>query len=111
MFFLEIQDVDSIDQIISKSYELPQVIFKHSTICPISRIAYEKMKAEYPMKSEEADLYYIGVIEQRPLSNYISEALNVQHESPQLIIIKDGKAIYNESHLMINPKIIREIIK
>lgn len=110
MIFQNIAEISDIDLLVKKSHERPQIIFKHSTVCPISRISYEKMQAEYPLTDEAADLYYVGVIEQRPLSNHIAETLRVKHESPQLIVIQNGKAIYDESHLMINPKILKEIL-
>jgi bacillithiol system protein YtxJ len=104
-----IESVQEIDTIIEKSKEKMQIIFKHSTVCPISRMSYEKVKTEYPLNEDAADIYYLGVIEQRPLSNYIAEKLGVQHESPQMIVIKNGKAIFNESHLMINPKVLQSL--
>lgn len=101
-----IESTQEIDEIIERSKEKMQIIFKHSTVCPISRMSHDKMKAEYPLNEENADIYYIGVIEQRPISNYVAEKLKVQHESPQMIVLKDGKSIFNESHLMIDPKIL-----
>lgn len=101
-----IESVQEIDTILEKSKEKMQIIFKHSTVCPISRMSHDKMKMDYPLKEENADVYYLGVIEQRPFSNYVAEKLNVQHESPQMIVIKGGKAIFSESHLMIDPKIL-----
>jgi bacillithiol system protein YtxJ len=58
---------------------------------------------------DQADLYYLGVIEQRPLSNYVAEVLNIRHESPQLLVVRNGECIFNESHLMIDPKILTTI--
>lgn len=104
-----IKSVQEIDTIIEKSKEKMQIIFKHSTVCPISRMSHDKMKMDYPLVEENADVYYLGVIEQRPLSNYIAETLNVQHESPQMIVLRDGKSIFNESHLMIDPKILMSL--
>lgn len=104
MEFLQINASEDIDDILNKSQAKPQIIFKHSTACPVSRMSYEKMKLEYPLNNSQADLYYIGVIEQREISNYIASSLGVVHESPQLIVIKNGRAIFNESHLMIQPK-------
>ena len=101
-----LNSTEEIDAIIEKSKEKMQIIFKHSTACPISRMSHEKMKAEYPLNEDQADIYYIGVIEQRPLSNYISEKIMVQHESPQMIVLRNGQSIFNESHLMIDPKIL-----
>lgn len=104
-----IESTQEIDEIIEKSIEKMQIIFKHSTACPISRMSYEKVKAEYPLGETDADIYYLGVIEQRPLSNYIAEKLNVQHESPQMIVLRGGKAIFSESHLMIIPAILSSL--
>ena len=72
-------------------------------------MSYEKMLAEYPLTEDQADLYYLGVIEQRPLSNYVAEVLNIRHESPQILAVRDGECIFNESHLMIDPKILTTI--
>lgn len=105
-----IESTQEIDEIIEKSIEKMQIIFKHSTVCPISRMSYEKVKAEYPLGEADADIYYLGVIEQRPLSNYIAKKLNVQHESPQMIVLRGGKTIFSESHLMINPTILLSLL-
>ena len=105
----KLNTTQDLDRVMKLSHEKLQLIFKHSTVCPISRMSYEKMMAEYPLTEEQADLYYIGVIEQRPLSNYVAEILYVQHESPQLLAVRDGVAVFHESHLMINPKILNSI--
>jgi len=110
MKFQTFSQISDIDLAIDKSSSKMQVFFKHSTVCPISRMAYEKFQNEYPLSDEQVDVYYIGVIEERPLSNYIAEKLGVQHESPQMIVIKNGKQVFNESHLMINPKSLLEFI-
>jgi bacillithiol system protein YtxJ len=104
-----LNEIQDIDKIIELSHGKFQLIFKHSTVCPISRMSYEKMLAEYPLLEDQADLYYLGVIEQRPLSNYVAEVLNIRHESPQLLVVRNGECIFNESHLMIDPKILTTI--
>ena len=104
-----LNEIQDIDKIIELSHGKLQLIFKHSMVCPISRMSYEKMLAEYPLLEDQADLYYLGVIEQRPLSNYVAEVLNIRHESPQLLVVRNGECIFNESHLMIDPKILTTI--
>lgn len=69
-------------------------VFKHSTRCPISSHAAEEVKAH----SWELPLYWINVIEQRPLSNWIEKEYGVQHSSPQLLHIRDGKVVSTLSH-------------
>lgn len=101
-----IQSLEDIDEIVLKSQERIQIIFKHSTACPISRIAYEKFKSHYPLENREAEVYYLGVIEQRAISNYVADKLNIKHESPQMLVLRNGQVIFNESHLMIDPQIL-----
>jgi len=105
----KLNEIQDIDKIIELSHAKLQLIFKHSTICPVSRMSYEKMLAEYPLTDEQADLYYLGVIEQRPLSNYVAEVLNIRHESPHIRAVRNGEFMFRESHLMIDPKILTTI--
>lgn len=106
----EITTIEEIDKAIALSDDKLQIFFKHSTACPISRMAYEKLRTNYPLDLSQADIYYIGVIEQRPLSNYLADKLSVKHESPQMIVLKKGKAIFDESHLMINATILPTLL-
>ncbi|MHC4600372.1 MAG: monothiol bacilliredoxin BrxC family protein [Planctomycetota bacterium] len=69
---------------------LPDVcyVFKHSTKCPVSLRAADRVKGE----SWSRPLYWINVIEQRELSNWVAEKFGVKHESPQLILVENGAA-------------------
>lgn len=85
---------------ISKSGAKPQVIFKHSTRCSISSVAFQRLqKAQQP---DGIDFHYLDLLAHRPLSNKVAEVFKVHHESPQVLVIKDGKCIYDESHLGIS---------
>ncbi len=95
-------------EIIDLSYQRPQVIFKHSTRCNISSIAWNRLKnAE---KMEGADFYYLDLLAHRSLSGQIAETLKVEHESPQVLLIKKGACVYDESHLGITPAELLEQI-
>lgn len=77
----------------------PLLVFKHSTSCPISAGAHE----EFTKYIEDAvdgavDFTLVRVIEERPVSNAIAESLGVKHASPQAILVKDGQAVWNDSH-------------
>jgi bacillithiol system protein YtxJ len=63
------------------------LVFKHSTTCPISATASREVRA----LATELPIYWINVREQRELSNWVADTYNVVHESPQLILIRDGK--------------------
>ena len=100
MEWIHLTDEQQLEEIIKKSQEKPQVIFKHSTRCSISSVAYQRLKkAKQP---EEIDFYYLDLIAYRGLSNKIAETFGVNHESPQVLVIKDGECIYDESHLSIS---------
>lgn len=83
-----------------KSKNKAQLIFKHSTRCSISSIAKNRLERETP--PENVDFYYLDLISYRELSAKIAEEFSVFHESPQVILIKNGECSYDESHSGIN---------
>jgi bacillithiol system protein YtxJ len=86
--------------IIEKSKHQPQLIFKHSTRCSISSMAKNRLERTTP--PENIDFYYLDLISYRELSTKIAEDFDVFHESPQVILIKNGECSYDESHSGIN---------
>ena len=78
------------------------VIFKHSTTCSLSAIAKHRMKDLTAAGPKDFLFYYLDLLSYRSVSNYIADSFDIRHESPQVLVIKDGKCIYNESHLSIN---------
>lgn len=91
-----ITTIDQLEQIKSASFTRPQVIFKHSTTCSISRMALDRFeRADAP---ENVDFHYLDLLNNRSISNAIAEFFQVHHESPQVILVKQGECIYDESH-------------
>lgn len=91
-----INTIEQLEQIKAASYNTPQVIFKHSTTCSISRMALDRFeRADAP---ENVDFHYLDLLNFRAISNEIATFFQVHHESPQLLLIKDGECIYDESH-------------
>ena len=96
MNWKEIAQLAEIEAIIKKSHSLPQVIFKHSTRCSISSMAKNRLeKNTFP---SHVDFYFLDLIKHRSISNAIEDTFHVMHESPQVLIIRDGKCVYDESH-------------
>jgi len=91
---------DQLETIRKKSSEKPQVIFKHSTRCGISSVAKSRLEKWQP--TEDFDFYYLDLIKYRSLSNRVAEEFHVYHESPQVLVIKNGECVYDESHLGIS---------
>lgn len=78
------------------SKQKPQVIFKHSTRCNISSMVKSRLERGYTPGT--ADFYFLDLIQYRHLSSKISEDFSVYHESPQVLLIKNGDCVYDESH-------------
>lgn len=95
-----LRDESEVDEIITRSAETPQVIFKHSTRCSISAVA--KGRLEKSTAPPGADFYYLDIIGYRSISNKIAQVFGVHHESPQVLVIKDGVCVYDDSHMGIN---------
>ena len=96
MNWIPLNQETQLDEIIAKSATIPQVIFKHSTRCSVSSMAKNRLdKKEAP---ERINFYLLDLLKYRSLSNKIAESFQVQHQSPQVLVINNGKCIYNESH-------------
>ena len=94
--------LNSIDQLLKideKSKNKIQILFKHSTRCSVSTFAKRILENEYNDSiKEQFDVYYIDLISYRDVSNEIANRYKVEHESPQLIVIKEGVAVFTSSH-------------
>ena len=83
-----------------KSRETPQIIFKHSTRCSVSSMVLSRLeRSTVPANS---DFYYLDLIAHRDLSNQLAADFQVHHESPQVLLIKNGECVYDESHMAIS---------
>ena len=95
-----------LERAIEASKERPVVLFKHSTRCSISFMA--KARLQDAKEADPPQIYYLDLLAHRDISNLIAERFDVVHQSPQVIVIKDGYAIYDASHGTIN---MRDLIK
>ena len=106
MNWIELKSSNQIKEIIEKSKAKPQVIFKHSTRCSISAMA--KGRLERGLAPGNADFYFLDLINYRNISNQVSSEFDVSHESPQILIIRNGECVYDESHGSITMDEIKE---
>lgn len=97
MNWIKLTNEDQLQHIIEKSAHTPQVIFKYSSRCSISEVA--RTRLEKKQAPSEVDFYFLDILNYRSLSNRIAEEFDVQHESPQVLLIKNAQCIYDESHL------------
>ncbi len=89
-------DEAQLEEIKIRSSDTPQLIFKHSIRCSISSMA--KNRLERSTMPPGIDFYYLDIIRYRNISSKLETDFLVHHESPQVILIKDGECIYDESH-------------
>jgi len=105
-----ITSIDQITQIKEESKEQPVVIFKHSTHCSISATAKSRLERQWTdAELGQVKPYYLDLLAYRPISNEIAQSFEVRHESPQLLLIKDGKCHYHGSHLSINLQEVKKL--
>ena len=96
MNWIELLDMAQLDTIKEESTAQPVVILKHSTRCNISSMAKGRLdRSDAP---QNILFYYLDLIRHRDISNKIAEIFSVQHESPQILLIRNGQCVYNESH-------------
>lgn len=98
------------EAILSASYEQPQVVFKHSTRCSISSMALNRFEQAELFKKDVLPCWYLDLIEHRNISDLIASDTKIQHESPQCLLLQEGKVTYAASHGMINANLILEKI-
>jgi bacillithiol system protein YtxJ len=91
-----ITDLNQISDIKSKpGYSL---IFKHSTRCSVSMMAKKRFELDWEIIPEETNMYFLDLISHRAISAQIAETFQVHHESPQILLIKDGNCVLDASH-------------
>lgn len=100
--WIPLNDMPQLDFIEKKSTTKTQVIFKHSTRCGISSMVMRQFVSSYHLTEKDLDLYYLDLLNYRDLSNEVGYKFQVMHESPQMIVIKNGVVAVHASHGAIN---------
>ncbi|MDN3676942.1 bacillithiol system redox-active protein YtxJ [Flavobacterium paronense] len=93
----QLTDLGQLNEIVNVSTEKTVVIFKHSTRCSISRMVLKQFENEFDLQDKIIP-YFLDLLAHRDISNAIASRFEVQHQSPQVIVIKEGKAVYTASH-------------
>jgi len=103
--------LDSANQIAAiKQQQGYSVIFKHSTRCPISMMAKRRFEMDMDKLPADMPLYFLDLIKYRDLSSKIAQDFQVHHESPQMLLIKDGDCILDQSHGQISVEEAMEVL-
>ena len=108
----ELRELNQLEEITRESEEKTILIFKHSTRCSSSRVALDRLQRNW--KDEEMQMvkpYFLDLISYREISDQIAEKYSIEHESPQVVIIKNRQAIFSESHWGIDYQVIKSKLK
>ncbi|MEM9888623.1 MAG: bacillithiol system redox-active protein YtxJ [Bacteroidota bacterium] len=106
-----LEEEQQLEQLIQSSYHKIVVIFKHSIRCGTSAMIKHQLEQNWNFEANELDFYYLDLINYRPISNAIASRFDVVHQSPQIIVLRSGRAIFSTSHHAISVGRIRMAIK
>ncbi len=102
--------IEQLDDLVTQSNEIPVAIFKHSTRCGISRGVLKMFERNYKLTDDKAKIYFLDLLQNRDISNEIANRFKVQHESPQMIVIKNGVVVQHNSHHEIDASIVEKFV-
>lgn len=108
--WIPLSKLSQIAGINEKSSTKTQVIFKHSTRCGISRMVMNQFVGDYGLTENDLDLYYLDLLNYRDVSNEVGYKFQVMHESPQILVIKNGVVVSHASHGAINAVDLRSFV-
>ncbi|RAT96412.1 bacillithiol system redox-active protein YtxJ [Brevibacillus sp. Leaf182] len=103
----QLHSIEELDEFVVKNGR--RLLFKHSTICPISTSAYEEFQAY--LQDNQVESAVILVREDRPVSNAVADRFSIKHESPQIFLLEDGEVKWHTSHWKITKDAIGQALK
>ncbi len=99
MNWINLQDIAQLEEIKKQSFEQTMLIFKHSTTCSISRSALSRLERQWKdAEMKEISTFYLDLLSFRPISNAIASVFDVVHQSPQMLLIKNGECVFSQTH-------------
>ena len=106
MNWLQVTDLHQLEQLKEASFQAPVLFFKHSTRCSISVMALNRFEREW--NNTNVNSYFLDLLNYREVSNQIATLFEVEHQSPQVLLIKDGACVYHASHNAIDAQAVNE---
>jgi bacillithiol system protein YtxJ len=103
--FNPVSDAAALEELFARSHTEPVLLFKHSTACPISARAYGQMEGV------KTPVSIVVVQKSRDVSREVEERTGVQHETPQALVIRNGRAVWNASHFDITADVVEQAVR
>ncbi len=107
---IELTSINELAELFTQRAEKAELIFKHSLTCPISMAAYEELEKYLAHPSSKVNYYLVVVQTARDVSNKVAADLAVEHESPQAILLHNGKVLWHASHRAITAPALTQAI-
>ena len=112
MNWISLEELNQLDEILLESQQKPVLIFKHSTRCNISRTTFDRLERRWDVSEMGVvKRYFLDLISSREISNQIAERFEVEHQSPQILVISNGKSVLDLSHYEIDYDHIKAVFK
>ena len=100
--WISLTNEGQLEDIVKQSNTIPCLIFKHSTRCNISSMAKVRLEKGWDFDANDMKPFYLDLISFRNVSEAIAEKFGIYHESPQVLLIRNGECTYDASHLDIS---------
>ena len=107
----ELNSIQDLDRALDESNERPVLLFKHSLTCPISTRAFREFQSYLANPDPRISYKLVTVQTSRPVSDEIAARLKLEHESPQAILVRNGRELWNASHNEITALSLSEAIR
>lgn len=103
--FIQLTEVADLERLLVRSHDAPIILFKHSSTCPISSAAYSQMS------EVEADVSLIVVQHSRDVSSEVASRTGIEHASPQVVVVRNGKSVWAASHFDITATAVEDAVR
>ena len=101
---------DDLDEAITSSSNSLVILFKHSTRCSVSRMAMKMLEQGWDESLDSVSAYYLDLIEYREVSSTIAEKLSIEHQSPQLLVLKSRQVVHHANHHSIDVNTVKNYL-
>ena len=108
--WVNLTDINQLNDLVESSVNQKVIIFKHSTRCSISTMVKDRFERNWPSELTDQNVYYLDLLMYRDVSNAISNTLDVEHQSPQLLIIENKNCTYFANHNAISVNELLNIV-
>lgn len=96
--WIPLNSIEQINSIKEQSKSETVLIFKHSTRCGISGMVIRQFEKKFTEEMKDLKVYYLDLLNYRDVSNEVGYTFQVMHQSPQLLVIREGVAVAHASH-------------